>query len=116
MPVHATICIFCGFTHESVHYMCEVRQAAMIRRVVVLSTRPTSTIQTTIPELYRNLLNKETFIINDKPITVLDSDEELAIPILNPLKVKTANKTTITYRQPTGGSQSPPMIQGMIYL
>lgn len=93
------ICIFCGRPHEAVTYMCEARQAAMIRRVVLLSTRVPKKVQTTIPEIYRKLANKETFIVNKLPIAILDSDEENDIPLLidptdNDLPVK-------RHRQPT---------------
>ena len=76
------ICIFCGRPHEAVTYMCEARQAAMIRRVVLLSTRVPKKVQTTIPEIYRKMANKETFIVNKLPIAILDSDEENDIPLL----------------------------------
>lgn len=92
------ICIFCGLEHESVSYMCETRQAAMIRRIVLLTARVPNKIQTTIPELYRKKLNKETFIENTQPIAILDSDEEAELPILS---LTEPDDSTQIYRQPT---------------
>ena len=93
------ICIFCGSLHESERYMCEMRQSAMIRRIVIQSTKKVSKpVQTTIPELYRKFLNKETFIVNEHPIAILDSDDEDILPQL----VSFPNELDIdTYRQPT---------------
>ena len=92
------LCIFCGLSHDTVLYMCEIRQAAMIKKITMLTARVPRKVQTTIPDIYRRQLNRETFIENELPIAILDSDEEAEIPSL-----ETTSSTIQNHRQPTTG-------------
>ena len=95
------ICIFCGLEHDSVLYMCEVRQAAMIRRVVLLTTQIKVPTQKTIPQMYHRQLKRPIFIENERPIIVLDSDEEATIPPLEQIGPKNDSSETVSHYQPT---------------
>ena len=69
------ICIFCGETHPSEHFICDIRHTASIDRLVMLSTRPTTLRQFTLPELVRRQMRKKK-IQNTIPIVISDSSLE----------------------------------------
>ena len=69
------ICIFCGDVHPSEHFICDVRHTASIDRLVMLSARPTTLRQFTLPELVRRQKTKKT-VENLVPIVISDSSDD----------------------------------------
>ena len=61
----------------------------------------------------RKFQNKETFIVNDKPIEVLDSTDEHTS---SDDEEENVNPAVINYRQPMGGANTTPPVLGLVLM